>query len=82
MTKGETMKTLLLAGCALALAGCQTFSLEDYAKAANDLDPNCYKNVHLEVTPIVMGVWVIPVIGGRYDKVCNPGQNVPVPAAP
>jgi hypothetical protein len=76
------MKLLILAAAAVSLSACQTFTLEDYAKAANDLDPNCYKNVHLEVTPVLMGPWVVPVIGGRYDKVCNPGQNAPVPAAP
>ena len=68
------MKTFLVILASLALASCQTFTLEEYAKAANDLDPTCYKNIHLEVTPIVMGVWVVPVIGGRYDKVCNPDQ--------
>jgi hypothetical protein len=76
------MRTAIVVLACLALAGCQSFSLEEYAAAANDLDPTCYKNIHLEVTPIVMGVWVVPVIGGRYDKVCNPGQNAPAPAAP
>jgi hypothetical protein len=69
-------RRILGAGLALALGlgGCQSFSLEDYAKAANTLDPECGKKVHLELTPIIMGFWVIPVIGGSYDKSCNPDQ--------
>lgn len=59
---------------ALSLGACQTFTLEEYAQAANDLDPKCGKRIHLEVTPIIIGFWVIPVISGSYDKSCNPDQ--------
>lgn len=66
-----TLRTLILAGCALALTGCQTFSLEDYAAAANELDPDCYKNVHIDVKPLLLPGWIVPVVSGSYDKVCN-----------
>jgi hypothetical protein len=75
-------KIALAASVAIALAGCATPSLEQYAKAANDLDPGCGKRVHLSVTPVIVGAWVVPVIGGTYDKSCNPDQFNPSPPTP
>jgi hypothetical protein len=65
--------TLTLA-CALALGGCATTSFADYAAAANDLDPGCFKDVSIQATPILIFGWPIPVISGTYRKVCNPDQ--------
>jgi hypothetical protein len=69
------MKTLLIAAAALSLGACQSFTLEEYAAAANDLDPDCYKNVDLKLTPVIMGFWIIPVITGEYQKTCNRDQG-------
>lgn len=63
-----------LAAACLTLAACQSFSLEEYANAANTLDPDCGKKVDLELTPVIMGFWVIPVIGGSYHKSCHKEQ--------
>lgn len=75
--------TMCCLGLALvALGGCATPSLEKYAEAANELDPDCYKNVHIQVTPFVLMGYVVPVVGGTYDKVCNPEKapaTVPAP---
>lgn len=70
-------RAILIAGAAaaaLALGGCQTFSLKEYAEAANDLDEGCGKLVDITVTPMMAGFWVIPVVSGRYVKACEPAQ--------
>lgn len=77
------MRKLVFAlAVAATLAGCATPSLEQYAKAANDLDPGCGKRVHLSVTPVIVGAWVVPVVGGTYDKSCNPDQFGPSASPP
>lgn len=68
------LRTLAVAAAALILSACQTASFADYAKAANDLDPGCYKDVQLQVTPILIFGWPLPVVAGTYRKVCNPEQ--------
>lgn len=76
--KDLTMRNLMRVGAAVAacalLAGCQSFSLADYAEAANDLDPGCYKDVDVRATPMVIMGWVLPVVSGSYRKVCNADQ--------
>lgn len=65
---------LVLAASALALAACETVNLEAYADASNKLDPDCYKNVNIKVTPVILGFWIVPVVSGDYQKTCNKDQ--------
>jgi hypothetical protein len=67
------MKSLLLIAC-LALAGCATNSFADYAKAANELDPGCSKKVHVEVRPLLVFGFPVPLVSGTLDKDCGPTQ--------
>lgn len=77
------MKIPLLAACAaLALSGCSTFDLMEYANAANELDPGCYKDVYVDVRPLLLPGWVIPIASGHYRKVCNPDQAPATGPAP
>lgn len=73
-----TMKRLpmlaILALAAVTLAGCITPSFTDYAKAANTLDPGCYKDVQIQAVPVLVFGWPIPVVSGTYRKVCNAEQ--------
>lgn len=78
------MKRLItLAACAVAvsLSACATFDPAAFAKAANDLDPGCYKHVEIKATPMLLFGWAVPVVGGEYVKTCNPGQAAPASPA-
>lgn len=68
-------RVYLAAALPVALCGCASFDLAAYAEAANQLDPGCYKNVHLDVRPLLLPGWVVPVVSGTYDKTCNPDQG-------
>lgn len=67
---------VLLAAVCLPLVACQSVDLEAYARGANDLDPGCFKDVDVQVTPVFALGWVIPVVTGRYRKTCNPDQAI------
>lgn len=64
---------MIIAAAGLLAAGCAT-SATDLVKAANDLDPGCYKNVRIDIVP--MFGFVAPV--GHYEKTCNPDQATPL----
>lgn len=71
------MKRLLTAVCLLGLTltlpACQSMGgLEGFVKAANELDPDCYKDVDIKITPMLLLGWAVPVPSGSYRKVCNP----------
>lgn len=74
---------LVLAAGALTMSACASApgggaaGLTDLVKAANDLDPGCYKSVHVTATPMMLFGWAVPVFGGTYDKVCNPDKAAP-----
>lgn len=72
---------IALAAAGLLASGCATTSFAEYAKAANELDPGCFKDVNVQATPILLFGWPIPVISGSFRKVCNPDQ-APAQAAP
>lgn len=61
----------LLVMIAMALAGCQTMSLQEYAEAANTLDPGCAKKVQVDVRPVLIFGWPIPIVSGSYTKECT-----------
>lgn len=65
------MRSLIIAGTALALTGCATGALQEYAEAANTLDPGCAKKVHVEVTPMLVFGWPVPLFSGTLDKECR-----------
>lgn len=68
---------LLAIVLALGLSGCATADIANLAKAANDLDPGCYKHVEITVTPVLLFGWALPIPSGRYEKTCNPDQAAP-----
>lgn len=53
------------------LAACQTVSLQEYAEAANTLDPGCAKKIHAQVQPVLIFGWPVPIVSGSYDKDCK-----------
>lgn len=77
MRRSRAGLAALIAGLALtavlALTACAT-SATDLVKAANDLDPGCYKNIRVDMVP--MFGFVVPI--GHYEKTCNPDQARPV----
>ena len=64
---------LIVVATGLLLSACAT-SATDLVKAANELDPGCYKNVRIDIVP--MFGFVVPV--GHYEKTCNPDQATPI----
>lgn len=66
--------SLAVLAATLVMTGCATTSFADYAKAANDLDPHCFKDVNIQATPVLIFGWPIPVVSGTFRKVCNPEQ--------
>lgn len=66
----------LAAAALVALTGCATQSFERYAEAANKLDPGCKKSVHIEVRPLLIFGWPVPLVSGTFDKEC-PGEGSP-----
>lgn len=73
------LNVFALCSVALSLTACQTFA--DYVNAANTLDPECGKRVHVEVVPFVTPVGVFPMVKeATYDKACNLEQFTPSPA--
>lgn len=69
------LAAVLLAG--LALSGCATDPaklLGAYTEAANTLDPDCGKKIHLDLRQREIVGWplAVPEITGTYDKVCHP----------
>lgn len=69
------IRPIAIATACLALTACQHgLSLEEYADAANKLDPDCGKLVHVELIPMLMFGWVVPVVKGTYDKACHVEQ--------
>lgn len=70
------MKALVLVA-ALLLGGCAhdpAKLIKTYTEAANELDPDCGKRIHLEMTQREIIGWpvTVPVITGTYDKLCRP----------
>lgn len=61
---------------AISLAACQTVSLQEYAEAANTLDPGCGKKVHAQVQPVLIFGWPVPIVSGTYDKECKGAEDV------
>lgn len=62
---------------AVSLAACAhdpAKLISSYTAAANDLDPDCGKKIHLELGQREMIGWPVPVpvITGTYDKLCKP----------
>lgn len=70
------MKLAIIAAAALSLAACQTVSLQEYAEAANTLDPGCAKKIHAQVQPVLIFGWPIPLVTGSYDKDCKGNEAV------
>lgn len=70
-------KSLALALVALALSACATTDIAALAESAEKLDPNCGKRVDLNVTPVLIFGWPVPLISGTYSKSCNPDQFKP-----
>lgn len=68
------LKMICVAAAAAALClsqtACATGDLAAVIKASDD-NPECYKNVHATVTPVMLFGWAVPLIGGTYDKVCH-----------
>lgn len=71
------LKILALALVAASLAACQTPTFAEYVEGANKLDPDCYKKVHVQATPMMIFGWAVPVFGGEYDKICHPELIAP-----
>lgn len=64
------MKSLAILA-ALALAGCASFDPVRLAEAAEKLDPTCAKSVEINVTPLLIFGWPVPVVAGKYTKQCD-----------
>lgn len=56
---------------ALGLSGCNTTDLAALINSS-DSNPECYKDVRVQVTPMMLFGYVIPIIAGTYVKTCHP----------
>ena len=76
------MRALRVAGAALAalsLSACASVDPTKLAQAMNDLDPDCGKYTEINVTPLLVFGWPVPLITAKHIKSCNPDQ---LPAQP
>jgi hypothetical protein len=69
------MKLTIALCAAIALSACQTTSLQEYAEAANTLDPGCAKKVHAQVQPVLIFGWPVPIVSGSYEKECKGSES-------
>ena len=71
------LKLVAIAAGALALSACATTSFTEYAKAANELDPGCKKEVEITAQPVLIFGFPVPVVSGVYKKTCEPRAEAP-----
>lgn len=72
------MKLIPTLLASLTLAGCASFDPERWARAVNEHDAGCYAKKQINVVPMLIGIWPVPVATLNYEAVCHPELAPPL----